>query len=398
MPLHTGIVDGCFAKFDHPDVIPLQKIATVHVAEIWHGPTGAFKDLALSVVGRLVDHFVQKKKERATILVSTTGDTGSAAIQSVLGSKHTDIIVLYPRGRITRVQELQMTTVNAPNVSVYSADGTGDECDVPIKKIFRNVEFVSRNKLMSTNSINVGRVIFQAAHFIYSYLKLNPEVDRELTFSIPSGALGNATGGYIAYLMGLPIQLLVAVNDNDIIHRAFSTGTFSTSVPVVPTYSSAMDIDVPYNIERLFYFISGGKCETVKGIMECFEKNGSCTLPSEILGNNKCLTTAKVSMEKTLSTMEDVWREFQYPLCPHSAIGMRAALDFLQQEKGTARDVVVLATATGAKFPDTLEKAGIPLPSVPAITELYGKPETKLFMEKGEDWEGILRRAIEQLH
>ena len=291
-----------------------------------------------------------------------------------------------------------MTTVSAPNVRVYSADGTPDDLDVPIKKLFTDTEFLKKYRLVCLNSVNLGRVIFQTAHFIYAYLKICPSVGREVVFSVPSGGLGNMAGGFMAYLMGLPVKLLAAVNDNDIVHRAFSSGILSSSGVVLHTYASGMDTSFPPNIERLFYFISGGKCETVKGIMECFEKNGSYTLPSEILGNNKCLTTAKVSMEKTLSTMEDVWREFQYPLCPHSAIGMRAALDFLQQEKGTARDVVVLATATGAKFPDTLEKAGIPLPSFPAITELYGKPETKLFMEKGEDWEGILRRAIEQLH
>lgn len=398
----TGIMDECYAQFSHPEVIPVRKVGPIHVVELWHGPTGAFKDLALSVVGRLADHFLKKQGKRATVLVGTSGDTGSAAIHSVLGSKNIDIVVLYPKGRVTRVQELQMTTVNAPNVKVYSVVGTSDDADIPIKKLFADAEFIKKHTLLSLNSINVGRVLFQAVHFIYTYLRVCPAVDKEVLFSIPSGGLGNITGGYIAYLMGLPIRFLAAVNENDVVHRALHSGEFSLSDEVQQTYASAMDIQIPYNIERLFYFMSGGNCDMMRGIMEQFERKGSCSLPSEILESSRCVSTTRVGMEETLSTIQHVWKEFNYLLCPHSAIGMHAALQYLQKLPKDAdspgrSDIVVLATATPAKFPDVYTKIGIDLPLVPAIAELHCKPEVKSFMERGEDWEGILRQEVERL-
>ena len=386
-------MDGCFSKFDSPEIIPVSKLGSLLVAELWHGPTGAFKDLTLSVVGRLADLFLRKQGKKATVLVFTSGDTGGASIHSVLGSQNINIIVLYPRGRVTRVQELLMTTVNAPNVKVYSVDGTLHDLDIPIKKLFADDEFVKKYNLVSLNSVNVVRVLFHAVHFIYLYLKACPAVDREVLFSVPSGGLGNMAGGYIAYTMGIPIKLLSAVNENDVVHRAFDTGVFSHSEIVLQTYASAMDIQIPYNIERLFYFMSGGSCETVKSVMEKFEKDGTCNLPSELLACNHCITTTRVSQQSTLATMEYVWKEFQYLVCPHSAIGLCAALDYQRKEQGS-EDLVVIATATPAKFPEVVEKAGLPVLSFPTFAELHSKAETKLFMEKEDDWEQILRVAI----
>ena len=386
-------MDGCFSKFDSPEIIPVSKLGSLLVAELWHGPTGAFKDLALSVVGRLADLFLRKQGKKATVLVGTSGDTGSASIHSVLGSQNINIIVLYPRGRVTRVQELQMTTVNASNAKVYSVDGTSDDLDIPIKKLFADNEFVKKYNLVSLNSVNVARVLFQAVHFIYLYLKACPAVDREVLFSVPSGGLGNMAGGYIAYMMGIPIKFMAAVNENDVVHRAFDTGVFSLSEIVLQTYASAMDIQIPYNIERLFYFMSGGSCETVKSVMEKFEKDGTCNLPSELLACNHCITTTRVSQRSILATMEHVWKEFKYIVCPHSAIGLCAALDYQRKEQGS-EDLVVIATATPAKFPEVVEKAGLSVPSFPAFTELHSKVETKFFMEKEDDWEQILRVAV----
>ena len=402
-------MDGCYLGFDQPSVvITMSQLGPLHIAEMWHGPTGAFKDLALKVVGRMVDRFLQRRGQVANVLVTTTGDTGSAAIHSVLGSKNTNIFVLYPRGRITRLQELQMTTVTSPNVKVYSTEGDGEECDVPVKNLFADAKFAKKHNLMSINSINVSRVLLQAVHYIYAYLQVCPKVDREVVFSIPTGSMGNITGGYLAYLMGLPIHLLAAVNANDILHRVITSGIVSTAAQV-PTHSSAMDNKLPYNIERLFYFLSGGDCEIVKDIMEEVERKGSCKLPDELLEGNKCVTTMRVSDEETLSTIKVVWEDFQYPLCPHSAVGVQAALDYLKsrgKEKNGAAGgddmVVVLATATAAKFPEILEKARVPAPSVPALTGLSSRPEAKLYLDRGEDWakdwEKVLRQDIRGSH
>ena len=401
-------MDGLYARFDHTDIIPVKKVGPVHVAEMWHGPTGAFKDLALAIVGRLLDHFLRKRRQMATVLVATSGDTGSAAIHSILGSKNVNIFVLYPRDRLSRVQELQMTTVNAPNVTVYSADGTSDDGDIPVKKLFSDAEFVKKHNLVCLNSVNVSRVVIQAAHFAYSYLRVCPTVDREVLFCVPTGGMGNITGGYIAYTMGLPVRFLAGVNENDVVHRVFTSGVLALS-EMLETHATAMDIQMPYNSERVFYFMSGGNCELVKTVMEEFEKTGRCSVPAEILGNNKCISTMRVTNDDTLSTMGYTWQKYGYLLCPHTAIGMRVALDYLgvqltgksesetaqKDQKDRIRDIVVIATATAAKFPETVERVGgIPLPSVPAITELYSKPERKLFMEKDEDWDVILRQAI----
>ena len=198
------------------------------------------------------------------------------------------------------------------------------------------------------------------------------------------------TGGYIAYTMGLPIKLLAAVNENDVVHRAFDTGVFSLSEAVIQTYSSAMDIQKPYNIERLFYFLSGGNCKVVKNIMDTIEKDGHCDLPSELLATNNCITTTKVSKEDTLATMEYVMKQFQYLLCPHTAVGMHAALDYQKEKK--SENVVVIATATPAKFPEVVEKAGLPLHTSLAFSD--SRKEAKLFMEEEDNWEQILRTTV----
>lgn len=173
-------------------------MGSVYVAEMWHGPTGAFKDLTLSVVGRLVDHFLKKQAKTATILVSTSGDTGSAAIHSVINSKNINIVVMYPRNRVSRVQELQMTTINSPNVRVISVDGSSDDQDLVMKQLNTDTSFAKTYNLTCVNSVNIARVLFQAVHFIYLYLQQCPEATHKVLFHIPSGGLGNLAGGVVA--------------------------------------------------------------------------------------------------------------------------------------------------------------------------------------------------------
>ncbi len=402
-PYPVEVVDTCFSKFETPDVLPIVKVGPLHVVETWRGPSGAFKDLALSVVGRLVDQFLRKRGQKANVLVGTTGDTGSAAIHSVSGSQLVSISVVFPRGKITRLQELQMTTVVKPNVRVYSAHSNTRRIDTVVKSILADEEFARQHNVIGINSINVGRILFQAAHFVYSYLQVCPNADKELLIAVPTGSMGNLTGGYLAHLLGLKVRYLAAVNANDMFHRGMTSGVFTVK-ELVSTYASAMDDNLPYNMERLFYFMSGGDCEVVRAVMEDLEETGSCNVPDRLLQGNKCVTTATVSNEETLSTIQQVWREFRYPLCPHSAIGVRAALDHLQsrggskEAEGGGQDeeaVIVIATATPAKFPEVLEKAGIPVPTHPALSGLHDKPEAKLYLEAGDDWEKVLKRDVE---
>ncbi len=381
----TGLLDGCYSKFDDPeDIIPLRAVGGVKVAEMWHGPTGAFKDIALSAVGRLVDFMLKKSGCKANIVVSTSGDTGSAAIQSVAGSKHVNIIVLYPRHRVSRVQELQMTTVDAPNVKVVSVDGTSDDSDILLKNLFADRDLVSKFNLMCFNSINVSRVLLQAVHFTYLYLRVCPTVDREIMFCVPCGALGNVTGGVISRNMGVPLKFMCAVNENDIIDRAFRLNDFSMADTVLLTPSSAIDIQIPYNIERIFYYLCGQRSEIVADVMKCFERDSRSQLPEAITKGNTYLHTARVDTEELFKTMKQVWTENQYAVCPHTAVAMNAAKKLTVQ--GPEEEIVVMATATPAKFPEVMERGGVLAPRIERIERLFKLPEHKLLVEKGDNW------------
>ncbi len=389
----AGVLDGCYSKFDDPDdLIPLKTVGSVKVAEMWHGPTGSFKDLALSVVGRLVDYFLEKSGRKANIIVRTSGDTGSAAIHSVLGSKHINIVVWYPRGCVSLVQELQMTTVDAPNVKVFSVEGTTDEADVPLRKISADKEFVSKYNLACFNSVNVSRILLQAVHFTYLYLKICPTVDRYVTFCVPTGGLGNITGCVVARTMGIPLQIVSTVNENDIVDRTFRLNDFSLSDSVVHTPSSAMDIQIPYNIERIFYYLTSQKSQIVRDVMESFERDGRCKLPEAITKTNTYLQTARVDTEELFSAMKQVWQENNYAICPHTAVAMNAGLRLAAQNP--EEEIVVIATATPAKFPQVMERGGVPVPRVEQVECLFGLPEHKELVEKGEDWEKRMRDAV----
>ena len=389
----ADLLEGCFANFDEPQIIPVKKVGTVYVAEMWHGPTGAFKDLALSVVGRLIDHFLKKQAKTATILVSTSGDTGSAAIHSVVNSKNINIVVMYPRGRVSRVQELQMTTVSSPNVRVISVDGSSDDQDVVMKQLNTDTSLAKTYNITCINSVNVARVLFQAVHFIYLYLQRCPEATHEVLFCIPSGGLGNLAGGVVAREMGLPVKFLSAVNENDVVHRAFHQGEL-LQTDLKTTFSSAMDIQIPYNIERVFYYISGRKPDIVKTVMKDFESGANTTIPSEILKNNDYISTMRVTNENTLGVMQHVWKEHGYLLCPHTAVGMQAVSEGSAEMLWNCQEKILIATATPAKFPDILTQAGLPLPAVPAIERLYALKETKLYLEKGQNWERSIKEII----
>lgn len=385
-------MEGCFSGFDEPQIIPLKKVGSVYVAEMWHGPTGAFKDLALSVVGQLIDHFLKKQAKIATILVSTSGDTGSAAIHSVINSKNINIVVMYPRDRVSRVQELQMTTVHSPNVCVISVDGSSDDQDVVMKKINTDVTFAKAYNITCINSVNIARVLFQAVHFIYLYLQQCPEATREVLFCIPSGGLGNLAGGVVAREMGLPVKFLSAVNENDVVHQAFHQGELS-QLDLKATFSSAMDIQIPYNIERVFYYMSGRNSDIVRRVMKDFESGANTVIPQEILKNGY-ISTTRVTNKDTLDVMQHVWKEHRYLLCPHTAVGMKALCDQPEGLPFDCHDRILIATAMPAKFPTILAQAGLPLPAVQSIENLYALKETKLYLEKGQDWEKRLKEVI----
>lgn len=398
----SDLIDRAFSRFRHREVVHLSKLRDgLNVLELWHGVTYAFKDLSLSCTAQFLQYFLEKREKHITVLVGTSGDTGSAAIESVQGAKNMDIVVLLPSGHCTKIQELQMTTVLRENVHVFGVEGNSDELDEPIKAVFADVPFAKKHNLMSLNSINWSRILVQMAHYFFAYFQCAPWLDVHplppVEVVVPTGAAGNLAAGCIAQKMGLPIHLVVAVNNNDIIHRTVQQGDFSMSTAVKPTLASAMDIQVPYNMERIFWLLSDSNSQATRALMEQFEKTQSLSLPKEL--HNKlsgAVTSLAVSDETITQTMSRCWEENQYLLCPHSAV---AVSYHYQQTDGQQPSTVrcCLAPASAVKFPEAVLAAGL-TPDTPAeILALESKETCCTPMLKGDDWTQMLRDTIEGL-
>lgn len=393
----SDLIDKAFAEFEHKDIVCLTSVSKFHILELFHGKTLAFKDYALATVGMLIDYFLNKRKKNTIILVGTSGDTGSAAIESVRRSEWVDIIVLFPKGRCNQVQELQMTTVMDQNVHVVRTEGTSDDLDVPIKQCFTDHAYAEANHLCSINSINWARIMGQLVHFFYAYFRTCKEVGETVTFVIPTGALGHCAAGSLVHKMGLPVQLVCAVNENDIFHRALSSGDFTMSENVVQTWSSAMDIQVPYNIERLLLLFSDMDYALVDSLMQEFEQRNSLKIPQDLqLKLHQVIFSASVSRDQTLQTMKECWDEYQYCLCPHTAVGVTVVWD-QRHTNDIKTPTVCIATASPAKFPEAVKASGIEMPLTPSLAQLFSSPTRCKEMKKGEDWFLILRSMIDEI-
>ncbi|XP_063473652.1 threonine synthase-like 2 isoform X9 [Symphalangus syndactylus] len=291
-----------------------------------------------------------------------------------------DIIVLLPKGHCTKIQELQMTTVLKENVHVFGVEGNSDELDEPIKTVFADVAFVKKHNLMSLNSINWSRVLVQMAHHFFAYFQCTPSLDMHplplVEVVVPTGAAGNLVAGCIAQKIGLPIRLVVAVNRNDIIHRTVQQGDFSLSEAVKSTLASAMDIQVPYNMERVFWLLSGSDSQVTRALMEQFERTQSVNLPKELHSKlSEAVTSESVSDEAITQTMGRCWDENQYLLCPHSAVAVNYHYQQMdRQQRSTPR--CCLAPASAAKFPEAVLAAGL-TPETPAEIVALEHKETR---------------------
>ncbi|XP_029792148.1 threonine synthase-like 2 isoform X1 [Suricata suricatta] len=398
----NGLIDQAFSRFRHREVVHLSRMRNgLNVLELWHGVTYAFKDLSLSCTAQFLQYFLEKKKQHVTVVVGTSGDTGSAAIESVQGAKNMDIIVLLPKGHCTKIQELQMTTVLRENVHVFGVEGNSDELDEPIKAVFADVAFVKKHNLMSLNSINWSRVLVQMAHHFFAYFQCAPSLDPEplppVEVVVPTGAAGNLAAGCIAQKMGLPIRLVVAVNRNDIIHRTVQQGDFSLSEAVEQTLASAMDIQVPYNMERIFWLLSGSDSQVTRALMEQFERTHRVSLPKELHSKlSETVTSESVSDESITRTMARCWEENRYLLCPHSAVAVSYHYQQTERQQPSLPRCC-LAPASAAKFPEAVLAAGL-MPETPAeILALESKGTRCTPMRKGDDWTLMLRNTIEDL-
>ncbi|XP_009701644.1 PREDICTED: threonine synthase-like 2 [Cariama cristata] len=391
----NDLIDRAFSRFRRKDVVHLSRLKDgLNVLELWHGVTYAFKDLSLSCTGQFLQYFLEKKQKHVTILVGTSGDTGSSAIESVRGQKNMDIFVLLPKGFCTQIQELQMTTVIEDNVHVFAAHGNSDEIDEPIKELFADVDFARKYNLMSLNSVNWSRIMVQIAHHFYAYFQCAPSLDTTplpvVEIVVPTGGGGNITAGCIAQKMGLPVRLVAVVNSNDIIHRTVQHGDFSLSESVKATLASAMDIQEPYNMERILWLLSGSDSCLMKTLMERFSVLKSLKLPEDLHRKlSETLRSCSASDEDIVRAMQRCWEENHYLLCPHSAV---AAHYHYSQPSGTPR--CCLAPASAAKFQDALFRAGLVPQLPPEITALTAMETRSTPLERGQDWAQALRERI----
>ncbi len=368
------LVADAYAGFDHAAVAPLRQLdGNEWLLELFHGPTFAFKDIALQVVGRLFDHVLAKRGRRATIVGATSGDTGSAAIAACRDREALEVFILHPKGRVSEVQRRQMTTVDAANVHNIAIDGTFDDCQALVKAMFADPAFREKHDLAAVNSINWARVMAQAAYYFWAAVALGGP-GRRVSFAVPTGNFGDIFAGYTAAQMGLPIErLVVATNRNDILARFLETGEYRTEA-VVPTLSPSMDIQRSSNFERLLFDLCGRSGEDVALCMGELDRTGGFSVGHNRLGHARGLFVgASVSEEETLATIAAEYRRTGCFVDPHTAVGIAAR----RALGGNAETpVVYMATAHAAKFPDAVERATGARPSPPPrLAEVMTLPE-----------------------
>lgn len=370
------LLQASYKKFSHPEIAPLHQFQdNFYLLELFHGPTLAFKDVALQFLGQVFDYLLQKKQQKITIVGATSGDTGSAAIEAFQGKENVNIFILHPHGRVSEVQRRQMTTVQAANVFNIAVEGSFDDCQDIVKALFNDEKCRNELHLSAVNSINWARILAQVVYYVYATSRLHAKTGKPVTFSVPTGNFGNVYAGYVARSMGLPIEkLLVATNSNDILHRFFATGRMQTEA-VVPTLSPSMDIQISSNFERLLFDLCGRNGEAVGVTMKHFREVGAFKLSDEMMAQVKNIFySGKVTDADTLELMQYVYQTKDYILDPHTAVGMGVAGAYLQENPDAV--VVALATAHPAKFAEAVKLAiGIEPPVPSCLFGLLERPE-----------------------
>ena len=369
-----ALVADAYGAFGHEAVAPLKQLGPdLFLLELFHGPTLAFKDYALQVVGRLFDHVLKKKGARVTIVGATSGDTGSAAIEACRDREAVDIFIMHPKGRTSEVQRRQMTTVLSPNVHNIALEGTFDDCQDLVKAMFADVAFRDRWRLSAVNSINWARIAAQVAYYVAAAVALGGP-RRRVAFTVPTGNFGNIYAAHAARRMGLPVErLVVASNRNDILWRTIARGDMSLAA-VEPSLSPSMDIQVSSNFERLLFELWGRNGKAVDALMRDFRIRRRAEIPAARLARLRAgFAAGRCSDEETLETIGRVWRRTGEILDPHSAVAVHVAAR-AGQPRGTP--MVALACAHPAKFPDAVERAtGIRPALPPRLADLHTREE-----------------------
>ena len=354
-------IEQAYRNFTHPDITPVRTLGRLHLLELFHGPTFAFKDVALQLLGQFFEHVLKKRQQPLRILGATSGDTGSAAIHGMRGHEGISVFMLYPKGRVSPVQERQMTTVLDANIHNIALEGSFDDAQRIVKELFGDLEFKARHHLGAVNSINWARILAQIVYYFYAWGRVSRNSGEAINFVVPSGNFGNVLAGYYAQQMGLPIRrLVVATNENDILHRFFSKGEYHTA-RVHQTLSPSMDIQISSNFERYLFDLGGRSPEQLKHWMQDFQETGRLTIEGERLKTAQAaFGSARVDEAGTLRAIREAYEEHGYLLDPHTAVGVGAA-----KQVDLEGPVVCLACAHPAKFGSAVQKAAGTTPELP---------------------------------
>ena len=371
----SGMIHQAYAGFRHPAVCPLTQIGdNLFVLELFHGPTLAFKDVAMQLLGRLMDHVLGQRGQRATIVGATSGDTGGAAIDAFKGLKSVDVFILYPQGRVSDVQRRQMTTVDADNVHAIAVEGTFDDCQNLVKAMFNHHAFRDEIGLSGVNSINWARIAAQVVYYFTAAVSLGGP-GRKVSFTVPTGNFGDILAGWVAKQMGLPIERLgIATNSNDILARTLETGAYEMR-GVHATTSPSMDIQISSNFERLLFEAHGRDGAAVRRLMQSLQQSGRFEIAPEPLQRIRGeFDAASQSEVEIAAEIKKSWTEAGYLLDPHTAIGVGAARQALKRDSATP--MIVLGTAHPAKFPAAVKAASGIEPALPAhLADLMERKE-----------------------
>ena len=370
------MIEESYATFRHPAICPLTQLDdNLFLLELFHGPTLAFKDVAMQLLGRLMDHVLRARGARATIVGATSGDTGSAAVEAFRGLDQVDVFILFPHGRVSEVQRRQMTSVDAPNVHALAVDGNFDDCQNMVKAMFQHADFADAVKLSGVNSINWARVAAQAVYYFTSAVALGAP-HRKVSFSVPTGNFGDVLAGWVAKRMGLPIErLMIGTNANDILARTLEHGAYELR-GVQATTSPSMDIQISSNFERLLFEALGRDASSLGRLMSGLKQSGGFHLDDAVLAKVRAdFDATAVSEPDVMDEIAQTHAATGMVLDPHSAIGVRAARRLLRKDPATP--VVALATAHAAKFPDAVSRAtgGLHPALPPHLADLMDRPE-----------------------
>ena len=371
----SDIVEKSYSVFRKDNAVDLIKVGDTKLLELFHGPTLAFKDIAMQLLGNFYEFYLNKTNKNINVVVATSGDTGAAAIDAIKGKKNMNIFVLHPHNKVSLVQRKLMSTIKEKNVFNIAIEGNFDDCQNLVKSMFADKEFSKSINMSGVNSINWARIIAQTVYYFYTYFKIKD--DRKVSFTVPTGNFGDVYAGYLAKKMGLPInKLIVATNQNDILHRAISNGKYEAE-SVFETNSPSMDIQIASNFERLVYDLNDCDDDETRKIMHGIKEKGKYIISKDKMEKiNKDFLSASMNEEEILDTIKEVHIKYNIILDPHSAIGF-GSLNKVNLEGNN----IVLATAHPCKFPEAIEKSIGIKPDLP--------DELKYVMDEKENYDII---------